>query len=361
MRVAVFYNRVAADASAADRDVLVQAEAVSDALRELGHEPVGVPCDLNLAEVQRQLLELHPDVVFNLVESLAGSDHLVSMIPLFLEALGLAYTGSSSEGLFLTNHKLLAKERMVANGIPTPAWAVLEAVGGVGRGSPCESPRRRLIFHAGRRPAENSPAAVTDVASRTNQTMIVKTVTEHASLGLDEHSLVSDVRLLPERIGQLEQEAGRACFAEEYIDGREFNLSVLAGRDGPAVLPPAEIDFGDYPPEKVRVVGQRAKWDESSFEYHHTPRRFAFPQSDQALLRQLEGLGLECWRAFGLGGHVRVDFRVDVAGQPYVLEINTNPCISPDAGFAAAVAQAGLSYAEAVRRILENGLQRTRS
>ena len=130
---------------------------------------------------------------------------------------------------------------------------------------------------------------------------------------------------------------GRACYAEQYIDGREFNLSVLASPQGPQVLPPAEIDFSGFPPGKPRLVGYRAKWEEGSFEFQHTPRRFDFPAEDGPLLDRLRDLALGSWRVFGLRGYGRVDFRVDEAGHPWVLETNTNPCLSPDAGFYAAL------------------------
>ena len=100
------------------------------------------------------------------------------------------------------------------------------------------------------------------------------------------------------------------------------------------------------------MVGYRAKWDEGSYEYHHTPRRFDFPAADVPLLDGLRDLARRCWPLFGLAGYARVDFRVDAAGRPWILEINTNPCIAPDAGFTAALAQAGIGYAEAVGRIL---------
>ena len=111
----------------------------------------------------------------------------------------------------------------------------------------------------------------------------------------------------------------------------------------PQVLPPAEIDFGDFPPDKPRIVGYQAKWDDESFEYHHTPRRFEFPSTDRALLAELSRLAADCWHQFGLRGYVRVDFRVDRDGRPWILEVNSNPCLSLDAGFAAAVQRAGIT------------------
>ena len=145
---------------------------------------------------------------------------------------------------------------------------------------------------------------------------------------------------------------GGEVFAEAYIAGREFNLSVLAGPDGPEVLPPAEIHFVDYPDDRPRIVGYRAKWDSDSFEYHHTPRSFDFPPPDAPLLAELCRLARACWDLFGLRGYARVDFRVDETGQPWVLEINANPCLSPDAGFGAAAERAGLSFPAVIARIL---------
>ena len=158
---------------------------------------------------------------------------------------------------------------------------------------------------------------------------------------------------------------GGECFAEAYIEGREFNLSLLASEDSkgrpvsvgrgkpcPEVLPPAEIRFDSYPAGKVRVVGYRSKWDEDSFEFTHTPRSFDFPDCDNALLVDLKDLALRCWELFDLRGYARVDFRVDGAGRPWILEVNANPCLSPDAGFAAAAARAGLPFTEVLNRII---------
>ncbi|MCB1814375.1 MAG: hypothetical protein KDK04_22030, partial [Candidatus Competibacteraceae bacterium] len=142
-------------------------------------------------------------------------------------------------------------------------------------------------------------------------------------------------------------------------DGREFNLALLEGPQGMTLLPPAEIVFHDYPPGKPRIVGYAAKWDEHSFEFQNTPRRFDFAAADQPLLRQLNELAQRCSALFGLRGYARVDFRVDAHNQPWVLEINTNPCLSPDAGFAAALAQAGLSLRAAVAHIVTAALPST--
>jgi D-alanine-D-alanine ligase len=74
------------------------------------------------------------------------------------------------------------------------------------------------------------------------------------------------------------------------------------------------------------------------------------------LLCQLAYLARECWHGFGLRGYARVDFRVDQEGNPWILEINANPCLSPDAGFAAALERAGISFPQAVERLLDDAL-----
>jgi len=330
MRITIVHNAVT-DADAPDeRDVLVQAAAVRAALAELGHEAILLPCTLDLADVRLQLSRGLPQLVFNLVESLDGRGRLIHLVPSLLDAMGISYTGSCAEAILVTSHKVLAKERLAALRLPTPPW-----LGPV----PTDIPS----LSAG-------GLAAADPASR----WIVKSLWEHASIGIDETSTVlcEHANDLTARLRDRAPDFGGACFAERFIEGREFNLSLLAGPDGPEVLPPAEILFEGYPPDALRIVGYRAKWDESSYEFHHTPRRYNFPQEDAGLLNRLRDLAARCWRGFGLKGYARVDFRVDPGGQPWILEINANPCLSPDAGFAAALQAAGIDYPAAIGRIL---------
>jgi D-alanine-D-alanine ligase len=171
---------------------------------------------------------------------------------------------------------------------------------------------------------------------------------------VDAHDLSS----LRERLSSRQQNIGRPCFAERYVEGRELNVSLLAGPRGPNVLPPAEILFCGFPANTARLVDYRAKWDPDSLEYQNTPRRFRFPAADQPLLEELVRLTRSCWYLFGLRGYARVDFRVDPRGKPWILEVNANPCLSPDAGFAAALGEAGLSFQEGIERILADAVGR---
>lgn len=336
MYVAILHNRVADGASESDRDVLVQLEVVETALEQLGHQRVVIPCDLDLQFLVQQLRQLRPEVVFNLVESLNGSDSLGFVVPALLDSMDVRYTGAPTGATFLTNHKLLAKQRLSQAGLPTPVWFSDMPAGG-GRLSPGQAVG----------------------AVRPGNRFVIKAVSEHASVGLDEHSLVTvmDEVELQRRLQEFRETLQRPCFAEQFIDGREFNISLLAEADGCQVLPPAEIDFSAFPAGKPRLVGYRAKWDQTTFEFRNTPRRFGFPPQDEPLLQRIGELARACWALFGLAGYTRVDFRVDREGQPWILEVNTNPCLSPDAGFAAALQQASIGRNEAVARILADAFR----
>lgn len=318
MNVVLLHDALRPEASPDEADVFAQIATIRSALTHLGHDSSTLACSLDLNSAAKELRRARPDLVFNLVESIGGQGRLIHLAPALLDTLELSYTGCPTDAIYCTSNKLLAKRLLKASGIPTPDWLTLSEL------------RDRSSSQGGR--------------------FIIKSVWEHASRGLDEDSVIESsnteqlVSALERRLASL----GGEGFCERYIEGREFNLSVLAGE----VLPTAEIDFGAYEPGKLRVVGYRAKWDESSFEYHHTPRRFGFAPGDADLIRELQRLALQCWDVFGLRGYARVDFRVDANDKPWVLEVNTNPCLSPEAGFAAAVERAGMSFAGAVQRII---------
>ncbi len=327
MNILLLHNTPSEDAAVEDRDVLTQRDAVAAALDELGYTTKGLGCSLDLDQVYRRLIEDPPDLVFNLVESLAGTDRLMPLPSLLLDALQIPYTGAPSMAQLATSSKVEMKQRLREAGLATPAW-------------------------------ESEPGEPVWEGSRANGTWIIKPIWEHASIGMDDDAVVELESLVELRdlVRDREQRGGRPLFAERFVKGREFNLSLLGGE----VLPPAEIDFSSFPPGKPRIVGRRAKWQPDSYEYRATPRRFDFPARDQSLLAELAELARDCWNLFGLRGFARVDFRVDPVGRPWILEVNVNPCLAPDAGFAAAVAEAGLSYSAAIQRIVaEAGIATT--
>jgi len=308
--------------AAADRpdeaDTVMAAETIRDALDRLGYRSEIIHLGLDLG-VLAALAERRPAVVFNLVEALAGNGTLAHMAPAALEHFGLAYTGGTAESLRDTLSKTAVKHRLRAAGLPTPAWS----------------------------PDGGGLAGV--------ERVIVKSVGEHASIGLDAGSVVAARRAVEETRAREARFGGR-FFAEAYVEGREFNLAVLDGFDGPELLPIAEIDFVEYPDGRPRIVDYEAKWEEGSFAFGNTPRHFDFPDGDRPLLDRLGELALAAWRLFDLAGYARVDFRVDAESRPWILEINVNPCLSPDAGFAAAAAQAGMGYDAMIERIVSCAL-----
>jgi D-alanine-D-alanine ligase len=326
MRVAVLHNVVPDDAPPEDQDTLVQVDVVAEALERLGHDPVKIACTLDLATMLDQLRRARPEVVFSLVESLEGSDSLAYLPLAVLDTSGLPYTGSRTEAMWLTTNKILAKERMRQAGLPTPTWM--------------ENDARSIPI------SELPPCS----------SWIVKGVSDQGSRDMQDDAVLMDAgpAEVLERLREWSLRTGRACFAEQFIDGREFAVTLLAGGQGAVVQSPYEIEFPGYPPDKPRIVGYRAKWREDSHEYHGTPRRFDFPCSDGPLLDQLRRLAEHCWSLFRLRGWARIDFRIDAEGQPWILEVNANPCLSPDAGFHAVLERESVTFDEAIQRILDD-------
>jgi D-alanine-D-alanine ligase len=325
MKVVILYDRIAEEGTSPDqRDVLDQAKAIREALAELGHETSTLTFSLDVKAFTESIKRVQPDLVVNLVESVEGQGRLIYLAAAVLDFLGIPYTGAATDALYQTTNKLLTKRLLAASGISTPHYFRYEDL--LASGAALDQP------------------------------YVIKSVWEHASVGLDEDSvlLLPNSRQLQTEMERRKEKLGGECFAEKYIEGREFNLSILATHEGPEVLPPAEMKFVDYPPGKWRVVGYRAKWDESSYEYQGTVRNFRFSPEDEPLLDELKEIARKCWSLFGLRGYGRVDFRVDQGNRPWVLEINANPCLSTDAGFFAAATQAGISYCQIVERIIQD-------
>lgn len=322
-KIGILHPYIPEKATVDEWDVLEQVKYISSALKTLGFDPVPVIFDLNLEAVGITIKMLNPAFVFNLVESVNGRGSLIHLAPSFLDYLGLSYTGSKTEAMFLTSNKIVSKSFLAACGITTPTSYTLSSL-------------KQDIPVKGR--------------------FIIKSSWEHASIGLSQDSVVSVEGAL-ELISELKKAQKRMkgeCYCEEYIEGREFNVGLLAGENGVEVLPPAEIIFIDYPPGKLKIVDYKAKWKPRSFEYIHTDRIFNFGKEDEHIIESLKKTAKKCWNLFGLKGYARIDFRVDGSGKPWVLEVNANPCLSPDGGFAAASALVGLDFPMIVNRIIED-------
>lgn len=295
-----------------EEDTRITSAAVSEALGRLGFRTEELVLGLDLSPLAA-LVESGPYAVFNLVDAIAGECRLAGLAPLALEGLGLPFTGASAQATLAATSKLETKTRLSAAGLPTAEWWI----------------------------DEPAPAGVR---------VIVKSVYEHASLGMDERSIVDGARSLGE-IAAREARFGGTFFAERFIEGREMHVAFLDGPAGLEALPIQETVFLDTV-DRPRIVDYAAKWDVGSEAYTASTRSYGIEAREPALAARIIEIAQGAWGALGLSGYGRIDLRIDAGGTPYVLEANTNPCLAPDAGLAATAAEAGLGYDDLVGRIL---------
>jgi D-alanine-D-alanine ligase-like ATP-grasp enzyme/ribosomal protein S18 acetylase RimI-like enzyme len=324
MRVAIVHDASADTGRVDERDALLQADLVASLLSALGHASERVAASADLEAFAARLRALAPDLVVNLVESLDGVAERIHWVPRWLESLGIPFTGGGSAAIRVTSHKLEAKRRLRAAGLPTPDWV--------------------------------EPGAAAPAAPRR---WILKPIFEDAGIAIDDAAVVEAggaklEQLLLERAERI----GRAVFAEAFVEGRDFNVGLLAKGAGCEVLPPAEVVFENWPTGKPKLYGFAAKWDPASLEWDRTPTVFELAEREPALAARLAALVERAAALFGLSGYARVDFRVDEAGEPWLLEVNSNPCLSPESGYLEAAALVNLSPRDVMERIVEAALLR---
>jgi D-alanine-D-alanine ligase len=308
----------------ASLDVFTQVEAIEKALEALDHSSVRIPFTRDLYGFTERFKEQRVDMVFNLCETVDEDPHFVWHAAAVFELLGVSFTGSTSTALMLTTDKLVSKRLLKGRQIRTPDY---------------------IVYNGSR---EFNTALLTFP-------VIVKPRFEDASIGIDQDSVFENDQELREGLKSFLDKFG-PLLIEEYIAGREFNITLL-GYPAPSILPISEIDFSDFPENLYPIVGYRAKWDKASFEYHHSPRKF--PQDLARLLsNKMKRVAHDCFRLFMMRDYGRVDLRVDDRGRIYVLEVNANPCLSPDAGFAASAQEAGIGYGEMIGMMVDFAIQR---
>lgn len=310
-------------------DTVSEVETVEGALSRLGYKTCQL--EINYERIDgllEAILRHREDVVFNLCEDIKGEGVYEVYIASLLELLGMDYTGSGPLTLGLCLDKAKTQKLLSAHGLPTPGHVVLEK----GSGTLPKGLRFPLI---------------------------VKLLHEDGSLGLDKGSVVYDRKSLWERVKRLTRQYRQPVIAEEYIDGREFNVSVFGNGEDTQFLPISEIDYTPLGTKGPRILTYASKWDESSSEYRKTMP--VCPASlSPALERTLRTFALSACRIFGCRDYARVDFRLK-GRTPYIIEINPNPCISLDAGFIRSAKVAGLSYADVIGKILEFAIARKRA
>jgi D-alanine-D-alanine ligase len=316
VKVAILFDGASALGKSPDLLILETVEAVESVLAEDGHEVVRIPANPDARWIER-VRKAKFDLVFNLCEGVDGIAPLEPAVIGALELLGVAYTGSSSATTALCLRKHLVNTLLDQAGLPVPRWNVSR------RGGPM--------------PSVGFPA-------------ICKPAAEDASLGVEQRSVVRTGRALVERLAAM-HERWDEIVVQRYVDGREVNVGIVGGR----VLPIAEIDFREMPNGLWRIVSYRSKWavgsDEDLGTMPSCPADLA-----PALTSELAGIALAAWRTVGGEGYGRVDFRIDAAGRPWLLEVNANPDLSPTAGLARMARAADLDFGGLVRRIADCAL-----
>jgi len=313
----ILYNQPLEGAQADELDVLDQVEFIENTLKESGVSCFRMGITSDIMNELAALADQRPGFVFNLVESISNKGELCYFIPALLNMHSIPYTGSPLEAVFITTSKLLTSKTLLASGIAGPGTYAPSQHGKL-------TPGKRYI---------------------------VKPVWEDGSLGITGDSVFTCEPGYETRLAGL---TDTHWLIQDFIDGREFNITLLAGDGGVEVMPPAEIVFRDYDENKARIVDFRAKWEKESFEYINTVREFPGETLDPRLKEKIESAAVKCWEVFGLRGYARVDMRIGQDDLPYVIEVNANPCLSPDSGVVAATAEAGLLFSEVLDRIIND-------
>lgn len=320
MKIAFLINKISENAQPDELDVFEQVEVVEKALIELGHTTTNIFIDMDLKEAEKKIIEANVDFVFNLFEGNAGKTDMLYVGAALLDNLKIPYSGCPTNAIFITADKVLTKKILKNNNLPTADWFELKD-------------STKLIE---------------------GKKYILKPRNEDASVGI----FSKNVFIAPntELINEF-RKFGNKYFIEEYIDGREFNISILGTPQGAKMLKPAEMIFDNYPEHLPKILSYEAKWIEETFEYDKSFRTFGLKETDNELIKTIENIVLKCWDIFELRGYVRIDFRVDKNNNPLILEINANPCISDHAGFYNAAIQSGYSFTQIVSYILNDTLK----
>lgn len=308
------------------KSVLSRLQAVKKALASWGYRVKVMEMKEDVSPMVGRILRSRAELIFNLCEEFRGQSRLEMNVAALLELLNIPFSGSSSLVLGLSQDKGKTKSILAHHRVPTPAYVVW--------------------------PPGEPPSVV-----HLKFPLIVKPLKEDASLGIDNDALVKNSASLLRQAEKIHHSLHQPALVEEYIEGRELNVSIL-GNEVPQILPISEIDFSTLPPALPRICGYDAKWVETTPEFTHTVPLCPAPLPSKVGKRVRE-VALLSYRLMDCRDYARVDIRLSPDGIPYVLEVNANPDISPDAGMPRSAAAAGLSYSQLIGRIAELAFSRT--
>jgi len=298
---------------------------VVSTLRKLGHDvkPLGVKSDLGV--LRSAIEDWKPHIAFNLLEEFDGVAVYDQNVVSYLELLHVPYTGCNPRGLMLARDKVLSKKLFSFHRIPFPEFMVVPL------GRMVKRPKW-LLFP-----------------------LIVKSVTEEASHGISQASIVQDDDKLKERVEFIHANVGTGALIERYIEGREFYVGVM-GNGHIHVLPVWELIMDKLPDDARRIATERVKWNRT-YQTKYGIRSEEARNLPEGKAEEIQHLAKRVYRALGLSGYARIDVRMDAAGQVYVLEANPNPQIAHDEDFSDSAEKDGYTYKDLLQELLNIGLR----
>jgi len=308
-------------------EVFSAVEAIKDGLEDKGFDVLPVSVTTLSMELLALLKKNRHCTVFNLCESLEGDSEKEKILPEFMEKCGIVYTGSGPFALETCLDKFAVKRLFSKNGIPTPGASLIKTAIKNGHFKNIRFP------------------------------LILKPVHEDASIGIAPASVVRDEKEAIERAKYLIDLLDQPALAEEFIEGREVAVSVW-GNNPPTVVEASEIDFSDLPKDLPNIVTYFSKWNKESPEYIGTKPICPAPLEPKLRERVAE-IAVKAFKACGCRDYARVDIRISKDKQPYVIDVNPNPDLSPDAGFFRAVSSKGFTYPDMVEKIVEFAEERS--
>ncbi len=296
-------------------------------LREIGHEvrPLGVQYEL--LPIRDAAEQMQPHVVFNLLEEFHGEVLFDQNVVSFLELLQLSYTGCNPRGMIISRGKALSKKLLAYHRIRVPDFAVFPL------GRKAKRPRR-LGFP-----------------------LIVKSLIEHASVGIAQASFVDSDEKLVERVRFIHERVGTDAIAEQFIEGRELYVSIM-GNERLTAFPAWELVAEKLAEDAPLIATAKVKHDLDYQQRHGIDIRAADLSAEQAA--HLEHVSKRIYKTLELSGYARIDFRLGGDGQFYFLEANPNPEIAEREEFASAAKAGGVSYPELLQRIINLGMRQQR-
>lgn len=306
--------------------VLEEREDIVRALQSIGYRSSLFSVNGDISRLLNFLKEDKPDVIFNLCESVGNKAiHEMHVAGIF-ELFGISYTGSDPLTLGIALNKVRVKELLLYHQLRTPRFQLVR-----------------------------SPIKIT-LNEDLKFPLIVKPSREDASVGISTDSVVYNLTDLKKRIRFIIEQFDQPALVEEYVDGRELNVAIIGNRK-PIVLPISEIDMSTLPNQYHRIITYNAKWMKETDEYVHTKGvcPAILPEEVEVTIREI---ALAAYRLIGCRDYARVDIRLSKENKPYIIEINPNPDISDDAGFARSAMTYGLEFDELIGKIVEFAMER---